>query len=197
MVASAIALRDVHDVYGFAAATLRRTGLAVAPDERDDLVAEGVVLLYDLERSFEPHREGYAQAGSFAGFAARYLPKRMRDVWHQRHEEHSYATEDDGTRRWRYGEAAVSLDHLREDNSDGVDARTAHTGPPELEYGALERVLAARARQRVELALRACHLKSNGYTTEQIVDELELAPSEFRSLLEEVRRALEEIRQWQ
>lgn len=76
-------LLDVRDPRGFVAAAIQRSGVRCGPDQRDDLIAEGLAILCDLARKYEPHREGYAKAGKFSGYAASLLPRRMQDAWHQ------------------------------------------------------------------------------------------------------------------
>lgn len=113
-----IALRDIADVESFVRAHLRSANVRTRDlEEHDDLVCEGIAILYELDGKFEDHRTGYAQAGKFSGFAAYYLPKRLGDRWHAGHPEHR--REQDratGKRKWVYLNAAVSLDGMQEDS---------------------------------------------------------------------------------
>lgn len=113
MLATPIKLHDIDDVHGFVAGCLGKTGIYfAASDEREDLIAEGVCILYELARSYEPRRAGYAQAGRFSGFAAQFLPRRLGDAWHKRHPNHRRVAGEDGKRRWVYQDAPVSLDQF-------------------------------------------------------------------------------------
>jgi len=108
-----VALHDIRDVNMFVRNALDKAPVTLDPQEFEELAAEGLVILYWLARKYEPHREGYEKAGSFAGYAAIYLPKRMTDAWHRSHPEHRYITLPDGKRAWQYLKSTVSLDEQR------------------------------------------------------------------------------------
>jgi hypothetical protein len=78
-------LLDIRDPRGFVAATIAKSGVRLSREERDDLIAEGLAILCDLARKFEPQRAGYSQAGRFSGYAAAYLPLRLHDAYRQMH----------------------------------------------------------------------------------------------------------------
>jgi hypothetical protein len=105
-------LGDIDDVEAFVQATLNASGIEFQPDEREDLVAEGICVLYTLWATFEPHREGYAQPGRFSGWAAWALPKKLSNAWHKGRPEHRYVTSKEGKREWRFFKASTSLDGL-------------------------------------------------------------------------------------
>ncbi len=109
----AVALHDIRDVNMFVRGSLDKAPVRLEPEEFEELVAEGLVILYELAARYEPHREGYEREGSFAGYAAIYLPKRLTDAWHRSHPEHRYITLPDGKRAWRYLKQTVSLDEER------------------------------------------------------------------------------------
>jgi hypothetical protein len=124
-----VALHDIDDVEGFVAATIERAGLGGLPkDEKEDLIADGIVILYTLAERFEPHRPGYAQAGRFSGFAAQFLPRRLGDAWHSKHPEHIRVVGEDGKRYWVYRERPISLDQYLTPN--GESARSPEVGVP-------------------------------------------------------------------
>lgn len=111
MLATTVQLYDIDDVEGFVCATIERAGLgAVDPAEKEELTAEGLVILYRLAERFEPHLPGYSQPGRFSGFAAKFLPRRLGDTWHKSHPEHTRAVEENGKRAWQYKPAPISLD---------------------------------------------------------------------------------------
>lgn len=105
-----IRVHDIEDAEGFVAATIERSGIRPAPAEHEELLAEGLAILFELASRFEPQREGYERPGRFSGFAAQFLPRKLGDAWHKLHPEHRYVTGEDGKRRWVYFEAPVSLD---------------------------------------------------------------------------------------
>lgn len=108
-----VALADIADVEGFVNATLNASGIDFQPDERDELVAEGLAILYQLHKRFEPHRAGYDGPGCFSGFAAMYLPRKLGDAWHRARPEHRYVTDPvTGKRRWAFFKAHTSLDGI-------------------------------------------------------------------------------------
>ena len=106
-----VALHDIADVHAFVGANVHRSGVILRDDERDDLIAEGITILLELSRRYEPHRVGYEKAGSFAGYAAKFLPGRMRDAYHAMHPEHIARRDADGRRVYEYGERPMSLQH--------------------------------------------------------------------------------------
>lgn len=98
-----VPLHDIADAAAFVAANIQRSGVLLHDrDERDDMQAEGLAILCELARKFEPHRVGYAQAGSFAGYAAKYLPGRMRDAYHALHPTYLAGRDADGRRVYDY-----------------------------------------------------------------------------------------------
>lgn len=109
-VASGIQLHDIEDVEGFVIDCLNRSAIQFDRDEREDLIAEGVCLLYELARRYEPKRAGHTKAGRFSGFASQFLPRRLGDAWHARNPHHVRAPDETGKRRWQYLERAVSFD---------------------------------------------------------------------------------------
>jgi hypothetical protein len=87
-------LLDVRDPRGFVAACIQKSGVRPSAEQREDLIAEGLMILCELAGKFEPQRQGYAQAGRFSGYAAAYLPRRMQDVWQQMNPTISRRDED-------------------------------------------------------------------------------------------------------
>jgi hypothetical protein len=119
LLATYVALHDVQDAEGFVAATIQRSGLTLTRCEHEELLAEGIAILCELAADFEPHREGYAQAGRFSGYAARYLPRRLGDAWHRGNPHHHRIAGENGKRSWHYEAPPVSLDQLLEPANGG------------------------------------------------------------------------------
>lgn len=112
--ATTLALYDVDDAEGFVAATIKRANLNIGRDEHEELMLEGLALLVDLARRFQPRLGDHQQDGRFSGYAAMYLPRRLGDAWHRMHPEHRYVTNRaSGKREWHYDLAPVSLDGIR------------------------------------------------------------------------------------
>lgn len=127
MLPTTVQLHDIDDVEGFVCGTIEKAGLGGVPaHEKEELILDGLRIIYELERRFEPHRPGYAQPGRFSGFAAQFLPRRLGDAWHSRHPEHVRVVNPaTGKREWRYREKPISLDHLLRANDDAEGPRTA------------------------------------------------------------------------
>jgi hypothetical protein len=121
-------LHDVRDVEGFVAATIHRAGLDLSHNELEDLVAEGICILYELADSYDEQRAGYASAGRFSGFAAQMLPRKLTTAWHHGHREHRYTTTSEGKRSWAYLPAPLSLDTLTATNHHQHAARDDGAG---------------------------------------------------------------------
>ncbi|HEY0391052.1 MAG TPA: hypothetical protein VGC63_05020 [Solirubrobacterales bacterium] len=120
MLPTTVQLHDIDDVEGFVCATIERSGIQPSEHEKEELVADGICILYGLAATFEPHRPGYAQAGRFSGFAAQFLPRRLGDAWHSRHPEHVRVVGEDGKRRWVYRDTPISLDQFLTAGSSSV-----------------------------------------------------------------------------
>jgi hypothetical protein len=139
LLATPFRLHDIDDVEGFVAATIKRAGITADEDEMQELKLEGIAILFELERKFDPHRPGYDRPGWFSGYAAQFLPRRLGDAWHRAHPEHRYVTGPDGKRRWVYDQAPASLDAITSSKphagdrgdfhgNDGVMARVRRLG---------------------------------------------------------------------
>lgn len=110
MIPTTVALRDIRDCVGFVAATMQKSRIIMSDDEKEELLAEGLCILQGLSNKFDTQRDGYAQAGSFAGYAGAYLPKRLQDAWMKLHPEHHVRRAPEGGRVYEYGSPAKSLD---------------------------------------------------------------------------------------
>lgn len=106
LLAGKVALRDVRDVDGFVNAALNRTGLILPADEREELEAEGIRILYEMEARWDGR-------GSFKGYAGCYLADRLVSAWHSLHRgEHVRRRRAGGRREWEYRAPIASFDQL-------------------------------------------------------------------------------------
>lgn len=108
-----VTLHDIDDVHGFVYACMKRSGARPRPDEVEDLVAEGVCLLYVMAKNYKPRLNGYSADGRFSGYAIAWLPKQIKEAWHRSRPEHlrNYV---DGKKEYIALEACVSLNELEE-----------------------------------------------------------------------------------
>lgn len=123
-----IALEDIDDVYGFVAHhVLRAPGVPVIhdPEEAEELIHEGVTILFELHDRFEPHRTGYAKPGRFSGYAAWALPKRLQNAWRRMHPEHLTRKRPDGRRTVEYGQRPLSVDFYADERAPKGEVRRA------------------------------------------------------------------------
>lgn len=119
MLARKVVLHDVADVEGFVCATIRRSGIQLPFDERQELIAEGICIMFELARRYQPKPPN----GRFSGFAAQFLPRRLGDAWHSSHPEHRYITTPTGKRAWRYEPAPISFDGLEGGDLERAESR--------------------------------------------------------------------------
>jgi hypothetical protein len=96
---TAVGLGDVQDLDGFVNAAINREPrLASVPaGEREELAAEGFLIMCELWRRFTP----YGPWSSFDRYANEFLPRRLVDAWHRLHRgEHVRRPNRGGHRVW-------------------------------------------------------------------------------------------------
>lgn len=106
-----LTLYNVRDTRAFVADKLHKSRLRLSRDEREELICEGVAIMCELANRYEPHRDGYEQAGTFSGFAGYFLPRKLQDAYYRMHPEHRTVRDEDGTKRREFGHAALSLEY--------------------------------------------------------------------------------------
>jgi hypothetical protein len=111
---TSVALHDIDDIEAFVGSTISRSGIQLGADEHDELLAEGIAILYQLAERFEPRRGSHQQDGRFSGFAAQFLSRKLGDAWHRLNPDHRYVTGEDGKRTWVYYRKPVSIQALEE-----------------------------------------------------------------------------------
>jgi hypothetical protein len=149
LIGAPLALMDLANCEAFVQHTIDRSQIRYGPSEREELLAEGLTLLYELANKYKPLPEppcGYAEwfamslddrqvyeralhalrdgvkRGKFSGHAAMFLPRRLGDSWHKSHSEHHYVTDQvTGKRGWRYEKPMLSLDSLTAGGGDHGD----------------------------------------------------------------------------
>lgn len=185
-------LYDVENVEAFVRAAVARTNLRLDHDERDELIAEGALILYRLADRYEPHRAGYSDPGSFAGYAASLLPNRLIDAWHKLR-QHRYATGPDGARQWEQGPRAVSLEEMREQGADVMAA--THDSEPDVEpfEARLRNALRDEFETKVALCTQVAVMRADGMKPREIAKELAIAESDVRDNELWLARALERL----
>jgi hypothetical protein len=103
---SATGLLNITDPAAFVATGVRNLGLMLSADEREELEAEGRLILCSLARTYSP-----TAGWSFSTYAGSLLRRRLLSAWHRMHAgEHSRRRQPDGTRAWVYGPPILSLD---------------------------------------------------------------------------------------
>lgn len=108
---SRVQVRNIRDAEAFVQRAISRAWVIQpnSPEERADIVAEGLCLLLELSERFEEHRPGYEHPGSFSLYATKYLPLRLADAWAKMRREHRFGKDADGRRFVEFGEPALSL----------------------------------------------------------------------------------------
>lgn len=127
-----VRILDVANAEAFVQRTIDASGIQYSPHEREELLAEGLTILYELAAKYNPGVGGRDASNSrFSGYAAMFLPRRLGDAWHKWHPEHRYITDPTtGKRGWRYDQPMISLDGLTDtsdqDEHGGVDRFLQH-----------------------------------------------------------------------
>jgi hypothetical protein len=191
-----VALHDVHDAQAFVAANIHRSGVILHDrDEREELLAEGLAILCELAGRFEPHREGYAQAGSFAGYASKYLPGRMRDAYHALHPEY-LPTRTDGRRTYDYETVGHPMS-LHHEDMPQLPATPIVLAPTSIATGwdPGPTIAAALARAPAEyfMARRVVERIDEGFTPDEIARSLRMNRGEVSRTTAAVASALYEV----
>lgn len=132
-------VHDIKDVEAFVRGTIakwiRATHARLTPDEFDELTAEGLVIVTQMERRYQPGHGGADPATSrFSGYCAQFLPNKLGAAWHAQQENHRLVTtQRDGqpTRAWVIDQKAGSLDAMLDTNPDGahITALQTHDDP--------------------------------------------------------------------
>lgn len=187
MLATTVQLHDIDDVEGFVCGTIERSEVRLTTSEHEELVSEGVIILYDLARRFEPRRHGYAEEGRFSGFAAQFLPRRLGDVWHASNPNHRRLTRPDGSRVWHYDAPPVSLDaeDAPEVIAPGVTLEDLQEEMPRIR----EAIARMPAWQQLGIR-RMVDLLLEGYGWDEIANRMSVGRDQIGKLREQLAGAL-------
>ena len=172
-----VALFDVRDIEAFVQATINRSRRRYEPDEREELVAEGLRIAYDLASRFDPHRDGYEQEGRFSGFLAKFLPLKLEDAYHRLHPEHVLRTDpESGRRSYVYGSKAVSLEAVvgEDEERSGVLGQRDDTDGS-IDY--VQKALTGRALREVDEVVKVAKCLVRGMDVAAISAKLGLEQS--------------------
>lgn len=189
-----VAIHDVADAYGFVAAqVMRAPGVPVIrdTDEAEELIAEGVTILFELADRFEPHRPGYDQPGRFSGYAAWALPKRLQTAWRRMHPEHRTRKLPDGRRTIEYGERPLSLlrktaGHDREGEALVDIVRATSCLPGQSAGDLLDQAVITATASAPHASAVVYHLSTGARTDTEIATSL----GETRSVITQTRACL-------
>lgn len=190
MLSATTGLDDIRDCEAFVRSQLPR--VILTPDLREELIAEGLRILVELHARYEPGRGGQdATESSFSGYAAKYLPGKLRDAWHRLEGTHHLVTNGDG-REWRYDEKPRSLDRMNEIDPDSADRHRAlqaidrHESDFAETLGyAIDTVFAHRRKVALEVGV----LLGMGTGTDEVARALRLRGSEVTAAVELIRDA--------
>lgn len=194
MLPAKVSIFNIKDAEAFVRANLPR--VILTQDGREDLVAEGLRILTEMSRRYEPGRNGQNPlTSSFSAYAKKYLPGKLRDAWH-RQEGHTLTAREDGGREWRYPGPAVSLNAMSE-GEGAVEVVKLHDGSKmeteDAYYSSLaDSVLPALevlARIENEQALKVGILCSEGFTAGRIAEELKMPVDEVQRSIDRLVQA--------
>lgn len=120
----AVAIHDIRDAEGFAISCIIRAGLEPAVlrarGDFDDVLSMALVALWDLNRCYRDRLPGYEHDGCFSGYAARYLPARVRTAYLNSQANVSMISVDGKKRRVHFP-ASLPLSAVNRDGDDDCD----------------------------------------------------------------------------
>lgn len=94
MLTGTVTMYDVQDVEAFVRGTIRRKVQVIPPDDMEDMVAEGLLIMCQLNAKYDPTLDSRKHSDpthecrgsrccvpSFAGYATFILPKKLKEAW--------------------------------------------------------------------------------------------------------------------
>jgi hypothetical protein len=122
MLSRKVSLHDIEDVEAFVIMCVKRSG---TPREQwEDMVCEGLCLIYAMAGNYKAQLEGYASKGRFSGYAIKWLPKQISQAYHRNCEHHLYLTDPTSKQRgWVRLAKPVSYSWLSENGVGNDESR--------------------------------------------------------------------------
>lgn len=126
-----VKIYNVEDVEGFVNDCIAKLPQLKTLDqqERDEIVSEGIAILFDLARKYKPRMDGYEKDGTFSGYLGQFLHLKILTAWYKLHPEHVQVAveQEDGTKKrvFTHGEAPWSLDSIRDSRKGRLDSDNA------------------------------------------------------------------------
>lgn len=190
LLSSPVTILDINDAEAFVAACINKSRLILTVQQREDLTAEGLRILWQLHSTYEPGRNGQDAAGSrFSGYAAKFLPGKLSSAWHQMQEHHRLSTREDGKREWVYDQPAVSLDAIaEEDPTDNVRALHVTDQPISDLAVNLRRALREQWQRDEDITVRFGEMLGEDMTPAQACRALGMSSSEARDCIARIQR---------
>ena len=126
---------DVGDPDSFVRSCIKRSRIKPEnPDTYEELVCEGIAILFELADKYDPERdggidpelcEGTDGVASFAGYAWYLLPLRLVNAWHRMHPNHvlTTVTAEDGSKKrvWVYYDEPASIEERQQVHPEYLD----------------------------------------------------------------------------
>lgn len=104
-----IAVHDVADAEAFVIHAMHTSGITPGRDETEDIIAAGLLVLCEMADRYKPRMPGYQTDGRFSGYAARWLPGRIRDAYFGMHENIIARVDNNGHKHREFLDAPVRL----------------------------------------------------------------------------------------
>lgn len=192
-----VQLFDVLDTESFVRDAIKDGKVRLTPEEYEDLLGEGMLIMARLAKQYEPGRNGLDPATSrFSGFAAKYLRVKLGDAFHRMQENHRLTTQPDGTRKWAYAPKPTSLDAMTDGNPEGADH--VRTLQAEDEYDSdmestLRTALDKRWEYDRETTVKIGLILGAGYILADAVQTLRIPQEEGLEAVERIRRVAHEL----
>jgi hypothetical protein len=127
-----VALYNIEDCEAFVRHCMKKGRVILDGDAYDELLAEGLVLLYEMAGKYQPHRDPSWHGAStertkgFYGYALFLLPRKLGDAWHRMNPHHVQRTVEGGRRVYEYHRPAKSLDELAGQHFEGSSGATGN-----------------------------------------------------------------------
>jgi DNA-directed RNA polymerase specialized sigma24 family protein len=185
---------DIEDPEGFVKSFMPKVRLT--PERREELFCEGMGILTKMRNDYRPgHGGGDPATSCFSGYAASYLPRKIRDAWH-RLEGHTLTTGEKGKREWEYHDTPSSLEAMTtangsdkgaENNVQALRTEDIYDEDMAQKLGdALDRMYAEERKQTIGVGL----ILGEGGSAAEAATRLGLRSQEVALAVSRIRRAI-------